>query len=57
MLESLSEKQAKLEQQSQELDRERRDWEQTLSMAAHKQRELEKVCANQCEIIAYRGLL
>ena len=48
MLASLSEKQAKLEQQSQDLEREKVDWEQALSKAAHKQRELEKVCANYC---------
>lgn len=46
MLASLLEKQADLERQSQELEREKADWEQALSKAAHKQRELEKVTAN-----------
>ena len=46
MLASLSEKQMELEQRSQELEREKADWEEALSKAAHKQRELEKVTAN-----------
>ena len=46
MLASLSEKQAELEQQRQDLEREKEHWEQALSKATQKQRELEKVCAN-----------
>jgi hypothetical protein len=47
-LASLSEKQAELERQSKELEREKADWELALSKASHKQRELEKVPANYC---------
>lgn len=48
MLASLSEKQAELERQSEELGREKADWELALSKAALNQTELEKVPANYC---------
>ena len=43
---TLSEKQAELERESEELGREKEDWEIALSKASLNQRELEKVPAN-----------